>query len=386
MIARSVVHGLLLAGSMLGSHDTMRAVFGRQQPLARPRGRESGGDVDPEAPSPDVAALRALITGYETSQVVHTAARLGVADHLAEGPRTMEDLAAALGVDAGALHRVLHALAALGLVAHQGGSRYALTESGARLRDGVPGSLRAVALLSGERSYRAWGGLLHSVRTGETAFRHVFGMETFEYMAAHPEIAGFYNEAMAAGAAERAAAVAAAHDFSGSRTIVDVGGGHGVLLIAILSASAGARGVLFERESVAVGARARIEAAGLGPRCRVESGDFFESVPAGGDLYLLSHIIHNWDDQRSARILASCRAAMSPGATLLVVEQVLPERFVPSRAAVQAAMADLHMLAITGGQERTAAAYRALLAGAGFTLTSVTPTAVAESLIEGVAV
>ena len=341
--------------------------------------------VNPEAGSSDGPSLRSLIRGYETSQVVHVAARLGVADLLAEGPRTAEDLAEALQVDAGALHRLLHALAALGLLDHLGGSRYALAEPGARLRDRVPGSLRTVALLAGERSYRAWGGLLHSVRTGETAFRHVFGTGTFEYMAAHPEIAGFYNEAMAAGAAERAAAVVVAYDFSGSRTVVDVGGGHATLLIAILSANAGVRGVLFERESVAVGARARIEAAGLGSRCAVVSGDFFESVPRGGDLYLLSHIIHNWDDQRSSRILANCRAGIAPRAKLLIVEQVLPERFVPSRTAVQAAMADLHMLAITGGQERTAGAYRELLAGAGFTLTAVIETAVAESLIESVA-
>jgi len=316
--------------------------------------------------------------------VIYVAARLGVADLLAEGPRTAEDLAEALRVDAGALHRVLHALAALGLLAHLGGSRYALTRSGARLRDGVPGSLRAVALLAGERSYHAWGGLLHSVQTGETAFRHVFGVGTFDYMAAHPEIAGFYNEAMAAGAAERAAAVVAAYDFSGSGTVVDVGGGHGTLLVAILSANSGVRGVLFERESVTIGARARIEAAGLSSRCAVVSGDFFQSVPGDGDLYLLSHIIHNWDDQRSGKILASCRAAMSPGAKLLILEQVLPERFAPSRAAVQAAMADLHMLAITGGQERTAGEYQGLLAATGFTLTSVTGTGVAESLVEGV--
>ena len=165
---------------------------------------------------------------------------------------------------------------------------------------------------------------------------------------------------------------------------MDVGGGHGTLLIAILSASPGVRGVLFERESVAVGARAHIEAAGFSSRCAVVSGDFFQSVPGDGDLYLLSHIIHNWDDRRSGRILANCRAATRPGAKLLILEQILPERFVPSRAPVQAAMADLHMLAITGGQERTAGQYRELLHAAGFTLGAVTETTAAESLIEGV--
>jgi hypothetical protein len=156
------------------------------------------------------------------------------------------------------------------------------------------------------------------------------------------------------------------------------------LLVAILSAHPGLRGVLFERESVAAGARARIEAAGLASRCRVVAGDFFRSVPDDGGLYVLSHIIHNWDDQRSGTILAGCRAVMSPRAKLLILEQVLPERFEPSRAAVRAAMADLHMLAITGGQERTAEEYRRLLAAAGFALTRVIGTAVAESLVEGV--
>ena len=335
-----------------------------------------------ETASPQGPSLRSLITGYETSQVIYLAARLGLADQLASGPRTAEDLAETLHLDSGALHRLLHALAALGLVAHADRSRYAITNGGALLRDGVPGSLRAVAILSGDRSYRAWGGLLHSMTTGETAFPHVFGMGTFEYMAAHPEIAGFYNEAMAAAAAERSAAVVAAYDFSRAGTVVDVGGGHGALLIAILSAHPAVRGILFERESVAVGARTRIEAASLGGRCAVETGDFFRSVPRGGGVYLLSHIIHNWDDQRSGHILANCRAAMAPEARLLILEQVLPERFEPSTAAVRVAMADLHMLAITGGQERTAAEYRRLLAATGFTLGAVTGTAVAESLIE----
>ena len=224
------------------------------------------------------------------------------------------------------------------------------------------------------------------METGETAFRHVFGTGTFEYMAAHPEIAGFYNDAMAAGAAERAAAVVAAYNFSGGGTVVDVGGGHGALLAAILSAHPAARGILFERESVAVGARARIAAAGLDARCAVMAGDFFQSVPGGGGVYLLSHIIHNWDDQRSGTILANCRAAMSPRAKLVVLEQVLPEQVEPSPAALRASMADLHMLAITGGRERTADEYRQLFAAAGFTLAGVIPTAVAESLVEGVPV
>ncbi len=337
-------------------------------------------DTGPE----DAQGLRSLITGYETSQVVHVAARLGVADLLANGPRTAEALADTLRVDASALNRVLHAMAALGLVEQSGENRYSITRSGALLRDGVPGSLRGFALLSGERSYRAWGGLLHSVRTGETAFRHVFGMDTFAYMAAHPEIAGFYNEAQTAGASERTAAVVAAYDFSTGGTVIDVGGGHGALLIAILAAYPGVRGVLFERESVATGAREHVEVAGLASRCIVQSGDFFESVPGEGGIYLLSHIVHNWDDPRCGKILANCRAAMPRTARLLILEKVLPNRFDSARASVQAAMADLHMLAITGGQERTVDEYRRLLGNSGFTLTNVIGTTVVDSLIEAV--
>ena len=335
-------------------------------------------DTEPQ----DAQALRSLITGYETSQVIHVAARLGVADLLADEPQTASSLARALRVDASALSRVLHAMAALGLVEQSCEGRYSITRSGALLRDGIPGSLRGFALLSGERSYRAWGGLLHSVKTGETAFRHVFGMDTFAYMAANPEIAGFYNEAQTAGASERTAAVVAAYDFSAGGTVVDVGGGHGTLLIAILAAYPGVRGVLFERESVATGAREHIDAAGLSSRCAVRVGDFFQSVPGEGGIYLLSHIVHNWNDERCGKILANCRAAMPSRARLLILEKVLPNRFDSARTSVQAAMADLHMLAITGGQERTAEEYKRLLAAGGFTLTSVIGTSVADSLIE----
>ena len=337
-------------------------------------------DTEPQ----DAQVLRSLITGYETSQVIHVAARLGVADLLADEPQTATALADKLRVDASALNRVLHALAALGLIEQLPEGRYALTQSGTLLRDGVTGSLRGFALLSGERSYRAWGGLLHSVKTGETAFRHVFGMDTFAYMAANPEIAGFYNEAQTAGASERTAAVVAAYDFSAGGTVIDVGGGHGTLLIAILAAYPGVRGVLFERESVAIGAREHIEAAGLGSRCAVQAGDFFESVPGEGGIYFLSHIVHNWDDQRCGKILASCRASMPRAARLLILEKVLPNRFDSARISVQAAMADLHMLAITGGQERTVEEYKSLLAAGGFTLTNVIGTSVADSLIEAV--
>jgi hypothetical protein len=209
------------------------------------------------------------------------------------------------------------------------------------------------------------------VKTRETAFRHVFGMDSFAYMAENPEIAGFYNEAQTAGAAERTAAVVAAYDFSRVGTVIDVGGGHGTLLIAILSSNPGVGGVLFERESVAVGARSHIEAAGLSSRCAVETGDFFRSVPRDGGIYLLSHIIHNWDDQRCGKVLANCRAAMLRGARLLILEKVLPERFEQSPVTLLSAMADLHMLVITGGRERTVEEYRRLLAAAGFTLTNV---------------
>jgi hypothetical protein len=337
----------------------------------------------PSAPEATHAAvLRSMMVGYEAAQVIYVAAKLGIADLVGEEPRTTRELAERTGSHEGALHRVLLALASLGILVDLGDRRFGLAERGRCLQTSAPGSLRRAALLSGERSYRAWGGLLHSVETGETAFEHVFGMRTFEYMAQNPALAGIYNDAMSASAEERAVAVAEAYDFSRFRLIADVGGGHGALLAAILRAHPALRGVILERAAVVAGIHRRLAEAGVAGRCEVVAGDFFQAVPAGADAYLLSHVIHNWDDARCGAILGSCRAAMAATGALLIVEQVLPERVEASASAQRAVMADLHMMVITGGRERTEAEYRALLAASGFGLRRVVATSAAESVIE----
>ena len=332
--------------------------------------------------APDAAALRSMMVGYEAAQVIYVAAKIGIADLIGDGSRTSRELAELTGAHETSLRRVLLALASLGVLADLGDRRFELTPRGRLLRSTAPGSLRRAALLAGERSYRAWGGLLHSVETGETAFKHVFGMGTFEYMAEHPALAAIYNDAMSASAEERAAAVVKAYDFSRFRSVADVGGGLGALLGAILVAHPALRGVIVERESVTAGIPQRLADAQVAARCDVVVGDFFQALPAGADAYLLSHIVHNWDDERAGAILRRCRAAMTRAGTLLVVEQVLPEQVEASVAAQRALMADLHMMVVTGGQERTEAEYGALLAGSGFELRRVIPTAIGESILE----
>ncbi len=326
--------------------------------------------------------LRELITGYEVAQTVYVAAKLGIADALAEGPAAAPALAATLGADPAALERLMRALATLDIVTAREDGTFALTPLGRQLATGAPGSLRALALLAGERSYRVWGALAYSVTTGRTAFAHVYGTTTFDYMTTHPELAAVYDQAMSASAAEMVAAVLAAIDLSDCRVVVDVGAGMGQFLVAALLRYPALDGVLLDREPVVEHARKRITDAGLAARCRLVAGDFFDAVPAGGDVYLLSHVLHNWDDARGAAILAACREAMPRHGRLLIVEKIVPEAPDASMRARRVAMADLHMMVITGGRERTLAEYDRLLGAAGFCRTRTVDTGVSESVVE----
>jgi hypothetical protein len=245
----------------------------------------------------------------------------------------------------------------------------------------VPGSVRGYIIMQGEAwIWDAWGRALHSVRTGEPAFTHLHGMDAFAYLEGHPEAAATFNAGMTGRAASADVAVARTYDFSGVRTIVDVGGGHGLLLSTILEAYPAARGILLDLPSVAAGARERIAAAGLAGRCDVIAGDFFASVPPGGDCYLLANVIHDWDDDRAVAILRSCQRAMADGGRVLIIEAVLPTGNEPHPGKV----GDLQMLVITGGRERTAAEYRALLTAGGFRSGRVVPTASPVSVVEGI--
>jgi len=329
-----------------------------------------------------------MITAYMTSQVIYVAARLGIAELLQDGARSGDELARATGTHAPSLRRLLRGLAAVGVVDEIEPGRFELTSFGALLRPGVPGSVRNLALLFvDEPVWRAWGSLLHSVRTGETAFDHVFGMGTFDYFARHPEAAAIFNEAMTEGTRWAAPAVIAAYDFSRFQTIVDIGGGNGTLLAAILAANPGLRGTVFDLAMGVAGARSHLEAAGVADRRQVVEGDFFvQPLPSGADAYLLKSVIHDWDDERSIAILENCRRAMPAHGKLLLVEPVLPASVERSEAHQRMVMSDLNMLAVAGGRERTEDEFGALLKSAGFRLTAVVPAGAPSiySVIEGV--
>jgi hypothetical protein len=268
-------------------------------------------------------------------------------------------------------------------VFHEGkDGRFGLTPLAEYLQSDVPGSLRAVAMMHGELEYRPYGEVLHSVQTGETAFKLVYGQELFPYLTQHPTAAAVFDEAITGYTTQVAATVAAAYDFSQFGTLVDVGGGQGTLLRAILQANPTLHGVLFDLPHVTEDAKKRLAAAGLTERCSIIGGDFFTTVPTGGDAYLLKWIIHDWDEERAVTLLKNCHRAMGVRSKLLVIEAVLPSGNTPFFHK----WADLTMLVITGGRERTEAEYRTLFAAAGFELTQIIPTSSEMSVIEGVPV
>ena len=336
------------------------------------------------APLPPFVIYRMAI-GHYLSSALHVAVELGLADLLAEGPRDYEDLAKATGTHAPSLNRVLRLLASAGVMTEEPGGRFALTEIGECLRSGVPGSMRAVVqVFTGPRIQRAWGDLLHSVRTGKPAYEHVFGTDSFTHMAAHPEEAAIFDEAMAGFTRQIAAAAVEAYDFSPFRTIVDVGGGNGAMLAGVLRATPGVRGIVFEQPHAATRAAEHLAGLGLADRCQTVGGDFFLEIPGGGDAYLLKHVIHDWDDERATDILRNCRRAMTPAARLLIVEGVYPPRIDQSPVSQGAAANDVNMLVCTGGRQRSEPEFRALFTAAGFTLARIVPTRMQAAVIEGV--
>jgi O-methyltransferase domain/Dimerisation domain len=331
--------------------------------------------------TPPALALLQQALGFWISRAICVVARLGIADLLKDGPLDTETLAAAAGVHAPSLYRVLRALAGVGIFAEGEDGRFGLTPQAEPLRSDAPDSIRDYILLVGEEWYsRPSDHLLHSVQTGRPAFQQVHGADFFTFLARDPAAAAVFDAAMTSRSAQENDAIAAACDFSGLGTIIDVGGGHGSLLAAILRANSGLRGVLFDRPQAVAEARHQLEAAGLGGRCEVVAGDFFVSVPAGGDAYILKRVIHDWDDERAGAILRNCHRAMPEHGRLLVIELVLPPGNDPSLGK----LFDLLMLVDLGGRERTEADYRTLLAGAGFELTAVTPTPSLVSVVEGV--
>jgi hypothetical protein len=340
-------------------------------------------DSRPRVPSPaaEAATLRQLIMGFRTTQMVYVAARLGLADVLESGPQTAQQLAAQVGAAPRALRRLLRALAGLGIFAETDGGGFALTPAARLLQTEAPGSLRGLALLYGaDWLWRSYGDLLHSVRTGAPAFAHVHGQSFYDYLQEHPAAGAAFQAAMSGYSAQEAAAILAAYDFAPAASVIDVGGGQGALVAALLQAHPHLAGVVLDLSPAIAGAKSLLAAAGLAARATCVAGDFFTAVPKGGDLYLLKSVLHNWDDSDVVGILRNCRQAMADGARLLVIERIVPEGNGPS----EAKLFDINMLVTVGGQERTEQEYRTLLDVAGLALARVIPTNSPLSLLEAV--
>jgi orsellinic acid C2-O-methyltransferase len=306
-----------------------------------------------------------LINGSWIAQACYVTARLGIADLLANGPRTAEDLAAATGANAPALRRLLGALGSVDICRQRDDGTFEMTRLGTLLRTDVPYSMRAWALQWGGEAWLIWSNLLHSVKTGQSARSLITGNEGFGHLERDPEAAKIFNQAMVDLTRLAAAAITRAYDFAGQK-VIDVGGGYGELLAQILEAYPTARGVLFDMPHAISRAREHLAGRGLAQRCEFLSGDFFASVPSGADLYVLKTVIHDWPDDRARDILRSCARAMPAGARLLVVERLMPERLEPSQENRGLARVDLHMLVALGAQERTLAQMLELLNSAGF--------------------
>jgi SAM-dependent methyltransferase len=324
------------------------------------------------------AALSAMLSGHLVALAISLATRLGIPDLVVRGPRRVSALARATRSHPDTLYRLLRALAAVGVFAERRGRRFARTPLSDLLRAGVRGSLRAPALLAGESWRRVAYDLPAAVRSGRSPFPRAHGDDFYAYLARHPARYRLFLDAMEYHWPELARAVVRAGRLMRARCVVDVGGGPAALMQVILETNPVATGVVLEAPAAAARARRSLVAAGLGRRCRVVAGDFFRSVPRGGDAYVLAFVLHNWDDRRVARILARCRAALGAGARLLVVEALVPADGRPAVAQVH----DLEMLVFTDGRERTAAEYSALLEASGFRLHRITAVAGGASVLE----
>ncbi len=334
---------------------------------------------------PPGLVLYQMSIGHYVSRALHLAAKLGVADLLVDGPRSADDLAAALGMHAPSLRRVLRLLASVGVFDEDDAGRFTPTPTGDLLREDAPGSMRAsVMLFAGTRIQDSWKELEWCVRTGQPAFRRTNpDGDAFAQIAKDPEQAAVFDKAMATFAPLTAVAVAAAYDFSPFGTVADVGGGNGALLLGILGANPSLRGIVFDQPHVAERAREHVAQAGMTDRLRVVAGSFFDAVVEGADAYMLKHVIHDWDDEQAGAILRNVRKVTPAGGKLLVVEGVYPPRIDGSLESRGAAANDVNMLVSTGGRQRAEAEFDALFTASGFRLTRIVPTPARVAVIEG---
>lgn len=317
------------------------------------------------------AELLQMIFGFRISRILHVAVELGLADILDEGDMTAEQLAHATNTHADSLHRLLRALVSLRVVVEVAPGLFRLSSLGLPLRTGAVDSVRALTLAScNDRLWQSWGQLSRSLHTGTTAFDHIMGVNNFEYLAQESELSAHYHEAMGRNTKDFVPQILAGIDLSRFRVLVDVGGGNGTLIAAILEKSPELRGILFDTAAALESATRVLDEAGVAERCHVIAGDFFEAVPMGGDAYLMKSIMIDWDDDSAMTILANCRLVMPEGSSLILIELIAPLR--PNSSTAYIAISDLDLLVTTGGRERTEDEFRALLDRAGFNLVAIT--------------
>jgi hypothetical protein len=316
---------------------------------------------------PSIEAHR-LVSGFRAYMMMVAACRLKLPDLLSAGPKTADELAASTETHAPSMQRLLRGLVVWDVVSEMPDGRFASTPLSDQFRSDRPGLRNQTVMLS-EEGYQAWGELMYTLRTGKPAYEHLYGKSHFERLGEEPEMSANFNAAMVEISARVAQAFITAFDFTGVTTVVDVGGGNGGMLLAVLQAYPEMRGILFDLAQGLAGARETLAAAGVGGQVTLHKGSFFEAIPSGGDLYLLKSIIHDWDDEHAGAILKTCRAAMQPSSKLVLLERVMPERVNDPDRDFTNVISDLHMMILFGGQERTPTEYGRLLSGAGLTLT-----------------
>jgi hypothetical protein len=327
------------------------------------------------------ARLSQVLSASILSQAVCAAAELRIADQLQDGPKTATELARATDAHPDAVYRLLRALASAEIFFELDDRRFRLTPMAECLLSDSPGSLRHMALMMGSPwRLRAWEQIVHSIKTGTPAFKAVFGSSPFEYFHENPQAATVFHDAMVSYTSSIAPAVAKSYDFSACKRIVDIAGGHGYLLAALLKSNVTAHGILFDLPEVVRGAETLLEHEGVRARCQTVAGDFFRFVVPGGDIYLMKQVIHDWDDEAALKILNNCHLAMAPGAKLLLIEAIVPNANVPSHAK----LLDLEVLIALGGKERTEDEYRNLYNASGFRMARTISTDVGLHILEGI--
>lgn len=328
---------------------------------------------------PAAAQILQFITNFWSSRAVYAITKLGIPDLLKSGPKTADELASATNMHAPSLFRVLRAMASIGVLTSTGDGRFGLTPVSELLVTDAPGSLRWFTVSElGQEHYPAWGNLMHSVKTGNIAFDNFFGVDIWKYFQENPEDGAVFQNSMSGVTAATNEQIRSHYDFSPFGTIVDIGGGHGGLITSILLTNPKAKGILFDAQQVIEAARPKIEATGLAQRCETVAGDFFKAVPAGGDLYMMKWIIHDWNDDQAITILRNCRNQMQRNGKLIILDSVVPENNEPDFSK----FFDLNMMVMTGGKERTKQEFEQILNAAGFKLVRVIPTEVPTSIVE----